>query len=316
MKPTSKSNPLNGIPPVSSAGLARTAPDAVSTRIGSRVLAARRGGRLTRERLAELSGVSERYLNQLEKGEANASIGVLGRVASALDVSLVALIEEAPSVRPQGPRHAPLADLLAGMSLAEQVEAHRIVERFLAERRRTCHGIALLGLRGAGKSTLARRLAEHTGLPHESVTSRIEDLAGVQVNELFNLGGPDAYRNLENEAIATLIEGGGFVILETAGGVVANTEAFGAILANFRTVWLKASPEEHLGRVQRQGDMRPMKGNPRALENIKALLGAREADYARADVTIDTSGRSVEDCLQALVALVQPLLATRGSLAR
>lgn len=281
--------------------------DAIACRIGQRILIARRAARLTRERLAALSDVSERYLNQLEKGEANVSIGVLGRVATALGLDLADVIADASA--PPVPRIIePLAVLLGSMTEAEQIEAHGMIERHLAARRRSYSGIALLGLRGAGKSTLARLLAERTGLPHVSVTRRIEELAGVQVNELFNLGGSEAYRNLENEAIASLVADRRFIILETAGGIVANKDAYAAVLANFRSVWLKATPEEHLSRVQSQGDMRPMRGNPRALENIRTLLAARDPDYARADHILDTSGSTVEACIATLLSLTLPIL--------
>jgi len=290
-------------------------PTALARRIGERVFLARKQARLTREQLAARAEVSERYLNQLEKGEANVSIGVLSRVAQPLGLALPSLLADEPASSPVAASlsYAPLAALLAGMSGAEQIEAHAVLERHLSERRRRCKGIALLGLRGAGKSTLARRLAERTGLAHVNITQRIEELAGVQVNELFNLGGADAYRNLENEAIAALDASPEPIILETAGGVVANGEAYAAILASYRTVWLKASPEEHLSRVQQQGDMRPMRGNPRALENIKTLLAAREPDYARADHTIDTSGRGVEACLDILLGIARPLIEAHGA---
>jgi XRE family transcriptional regulator, aerobic/anaerobic benzoate catabolism transcriptional regulator len=118
----------------------------------------------------------------------------------------------------------------------------------------------------------------------------------MSLTEIFNLGGPDAYRTMENDVVAALVVRDGKCVLETAGGIASNTEAMTTILGRFKTVWLKASPEEHLARVARQGDTRPMRDNPAALEHLKTLLSARELDYARADVVIDTSGRAIEDC--------------------
>jgi XRE family aerobic/anaerobic benzoate catabolism transcriptional regulator len=126
--------------------------------------------------------------------------------------------------------------------------------------------------------------------------------------DLFNLGGPDAYRGLENDVVAELAGRATPIVLETAGGIVGNPEALECILASFRTVWLKASPEEHLARVAGQGDTRPMQGNPRALEHLKTLLASREAEYARAECAVDTSGRTPAACLADLERIAAPIL--------
>jgi XRE family aerobic/anaerobic benzoate catabolism transcriptional regulator len=198
------------------------------------------------------------------------------------------------------------------MSLAEQEGALAALGRYLDERRLASKGIALLGLRGAGKSTLGRLFAERHRLPFVAVTREIEERAGMGLADLFNLGGPDAYRALEIDVITELTQRDDHIVLETAGGVVGNREALDMILSTFKTVWLKASPEEHLARVAGQGDTRPMRGNPKALAHLRTLLAARAPDYARAECEIDTSGRSIEECLVDLERIGAALLALRA----
>ena len=202
-----------------------------------------------------------------------------------------------------------MAALLNSLSGTEQLAATAVLENFLRERRRSRRGIALLGLRGAGKSTIGRLLSKRLDLPFLSVTREIETRAGIGIDDLFNLGGADAYRTLENEVAADLGRRTDQIILETAGGIAGNGEALDIVLASFKTVWLRASPEEHLSRVANQGDTRPMHGNARALEHLKALLAQREAGYARAEITIDTSGRTPQDCVLELETVAAPLLA-------
>lgn len=286
-------------------------PTQIGRGIAERVRSLRRQAGLSRRQLAEKADVSERYLNQLEAARANVSIGILGRIAAALDVGFEALLPLAAS--PAAPSPAPslapsLAALLAGMSAAEQAGAVPQIERYLQERRRAMRGIALLGLRGAGKSTLGALFAQRHGLPFVSVTREIERRAGMRIDDLFNLGRSEAYRSFENETIAELTQRPDRIVLETAGGIVSNPEALDAILGAYRTVWLRARPEDHLARVASQGDLRPMQGNPKAFEHLKTLLARREVEYARAEWVLDTSGRSPEACLAELEAIALPLL--------
>ncbi len=278
--------------------------DHVTKAIGANVRAARDAAGLSRKRLSECADVSERYLNQLEHGVANVSVGVLARVAHALDVALVNLIP-APNGSTRmdaagGPLHNPLVDRLRGMSLRDQEHAVQLIDRYLQDRKKSIRGVALLGLRGAGKSTIGGLFSERHKVPFFSVTREIESRAGMSLNDLFNLGGPEAYRALEHEVVQSLSDGEHRIVLETAGGIVANSPAMEAILGSFKTVWLKASPEEHLSRVVRQGDMRPMHGNPKALEHLNSLLAQREQEYARADCMIDTTGRTPDACVDEL----------------
>ena len=278
--------------------------DLVAQTIGTKVRAARAEARITRKQLAEKADVSERYLNQLENGDANVSVGILGRVAEALNVDLVSLLPSSRGVTIDAHQgfamHAPLAMLVGRMSLREQEGAVAMLERYLHDRRRSLRGVALLGLRGAGKTTIGGMFAARHGLPFLSVTREIETRAGMTLNDLFNLGGPDAYRALENDVVHELSGRNDRIVLETAGGIVSNGSALDVILASFKTVWLKASPEEHLNRVVSQGDMRPMHGTPKALEHLKTLLAAREQEYSRADSMLDTTGRTPEACVDEL----------------
>jgi XRE family aerobic/anaerobic benzoate catabolism transcriptional regulator len=186
------------------------------------------------------------------------------------------------------------------MNLREQEGSVAIIERYLHDRRRALKGFALLGLRGAGKTTIGGMLAERHGLPFLSVTREIEARAGMNLNDLFNLGGPDAYRTLENEVVKAVSSRDDRIVLETAGGIVSNKDALDVVLGSFKTVWLKASPDEHLKRVINQGDMRPMDGTPKALEHLKTLLVTREQEYTRADSVLDTTGRTPEACVEEL----------------
>jgi len=286
--------------------------DEITRAIGGKVREARTAAGLSRKRLAEAADVSERYLNDLEKGEANASVGILARLAEALDIQFQALLPSprngAITASPQRPLQASLGELLSTLSTAEQRDAVPVLTEWLAERRRALKGLALLGLRGAGKSTLGHLLAERHGLTFVSITREVERRAGMSLADLFNLGGPDAYRTLENDVVRDLCARSERTVLETAGGIVANEEALDMILGAFKTVWLRASPEEHLARVTHQGDLRPMRDNPKALEHLKVLLAQRELDYARAQCVLDTTSRSVEACLADLEVIAEPLL--------
>ncbi|MFM9941336.1 MAG: shikimate kinase [Hyphomicrobiaceae bacterium] len=294
----------------------------IARSIGDRVRAGRARIGITRKQLAATAEVSERYLHELENGAANASVGILIKVAEALQQDLVELIDgrrgafaanagQVPA--DQAAVHLPLLTLVKGLSLQEQMGACRVLVSWLEGRRRVSKGVALLGLRGAGKSTLGRLFADRHGLPFVSITREIEARAGMSLADLFNLGGPEAYRALENDVVADLMRRGDRVVLETAGGIVGNSEALDVIFAAFKTVWLKATPEEHLARVAGQGDTRPMRDNPKALEHVRSLLGQREREYARAEHMIDTSERAVEACLKELEAIALPVLQQAGA---
>lgn len=280
----------------------------VAGAIGAKVHGLRRHAGWTRSRLAKAAKVSERYLTQLEKGDANVSIGVLERIASALGSDIGTLILTATGYQDGNAASAPVARLLMSLTHREQEAALEALKRHVAQNRQRLKGIALVGLRGAGKSTLGRALADAVGLPFVSVTMLIEELGGMRTGELFSLGGTEAYRALETEAIDRVIARHGMCVAETAGGIVENIAAYDALLGSFRSVWLRATPQEHMARVLNQGDERPLKGHARAIEHICGLLAARSPRYALADYQLDTTGRDPSDCLAELARLTRPLL--------
>ncbi len=266
---------------------------ALQARVGDRVRAARREQSMSRRVLSERSGVSPRYLAQLESGEGNISIGLLMRVAAALDVPLVGLVDEA------GPEAARI-----GAAYAAAPEVTRARVRAMVYGVPKAGRICLIGLRGAGKSTLGAAAAEILGLPFIELNSEIAAEGGMPVAEIMALYGPDGYRQLEADALARVEAEHERAIVAVAGGIVGEAGTFERLLARFHTIWLRASPDDHMARVRAQGDTRPMAGNPQAMVQLRMILSQREADYARADAQLNTSGASVDETLAALIRLI------------
>ena len=233
--------------------------------VARRVRQARGERRWTIRDLAERSGLSVRFLVQLESGEGNISVKRLDDVARALKL--------------------PAADLLTE-SLAE---VPRVV--------------ALLGLRGAGKTTVGRQLARRLRVRFVELDRRIEQAANLSLAELFSLYGDDHYRRLEREALAQVLDENRATVLATGGGIVTSADTFTLLKKSAITVWLRAAPEEHWNRVLRQRDRRPMADRPQAMTDLRAILAAREPLYATADHTLDTSGRDVGEIVDALAAV-------------
>jgi XRE family aerobic/anaerobic benzoate catabolism transcriptional regulator len=229
-------------------------------RLGQRL---RRARELTGQSVtaaAREAGVSRRHWTETEAGRANPSILVLARQAEAVGVRLPELLEFLAS----GPRK----------------------ER-----------IALVGLRGAGKSTVGRRLALELEVPFVELDQRIEDLAGLTLGEIFDLHGGEVFHRLEAEALEAVLGEGERLVIATGGSIVASPATFQRLRETCRTVWLRAAPEEHYRRVVDQGDRRPMKGNPRAMEELREILARREVLYGRCDEAIDTTERSPEEVI-------------------
>ncbi len=273
--------------------------------IGLRVRRARQKRGLTRKQLAERSGISLRYLAQLEGGAANVSVGILWRVAESLGVPLVEFVPDSS----QGNPTEPLEHLVHRLSPRERQWAYDLLLRNLgatAERKR---GVALVGLRGAGKTTLGQRLAERFDVPFVRLTDVIEELGSMQVGELFSLGGQTLYRRLEYQALQHAIVDHGIMVLEVGGSLVMQEMTHDLLLRSFTTVWVRATPEEHMQRVIGQGDMRPMAGNTEAaMEDLKAILEQRVPRYRLSDHALDTSSRGIEDSFRALVNLTEGAL--------
>ena len=272
-------------------------------RLGQRVRGERMRRGMTRKQLAVESGVSERYLAQLEAGRGNISILLLRQVARAMGRPLDLLVLDGP----ERPVEAELLrGLLARLDAETLAEAHDLLaERFGLTNAQTRNGrIALIGLRGAGKSTLGRLLAERLALPFVEMTREIETLAGMDMTEVIGLGGQSMLRRLELRALDAVVARYPEAVLATGGGLVAEPETYEVLLANCFTVWVTASPEEHMGRVMAQGDRRPMAGNPEAMDDLRRILAEREALYAKADRRLDTAGLTVAEALEKLVSLV------------
>ncbi len=270
-------------------------------RLAGRVRRLRKERGLTALTLAERAGLSLRFVAQLEAGQANIAVLRLEALARALGVSAAALSAEAEGdARADGAR-ARLERLLDGRSEAEVERCLGAAELALGAAR--ARGVALLGLRGAGKSTLGPQLAAALGVPFVELDDRIEEAAGLSLTELFALHGESYYRRLETQCLSGLIALGRPFVVALGGGVVQNDDAFRLARTHCTTVWLRARPEDHMGRVLAQGDRRPIAGRGDAMAELQAILAAREPQYRQADVTVDTSHhgpRTLEALLRAV----------------
>jgi len=265
---------------------------------------------MTRRQLAQASETSERYLAQIESGAGNPSVSVLRAIARALDLPAAALLPET------GVRTAALGsilDLLAQVpekdlpALAKELAA-RVTRAGGVERGQR---IALVGLRGAGKSTLGRMLAQHLDWPFIELDRRVAEEYGASVPDLIEMAGMATFRRHERDALDRVIAGHEAAIITTAGGIVSNPETYALLLRRTHTVWIKARPEEHMSRVMAQGDFRPMAQNRAAMADLVAILEARRADYSRAEAELDTSGDAVEQSFAKLLGIVTPLTRER-----
>lgn len=269
-------------------------------RLATRVAEARKARGLSRRVLSEMSGVSPRYLAQLEAGEGNISILLLSRVAQALDLRVDQLLAD----------DAPLDhDVLRVAALFRQApsDVQGQVRSLLAPQNPAllrAGRISLIGLRGAGKSTLGRLAGEALGIPFVELNRDIEDETGMPLAEVMALYGQDGYRRMEAEALERISTRHDRVILAVAGGIVAEEVTYRHLLEQFHTIWIKTSPPEHMQRVRAQGDVRPMQGNPTAMKQLNALLEARTPLYQRAEVEVDTSNRTERSSLNDLLTII------------
>lgn len=269
--------------------------------VGERVRSARARMGLSRRVLAERSGVSQRYLAQLESGQGNISIGLLLRVADALDFRIEWLVAE------EDPWTSDVVMLSSLLRSATRAQRERVLEILDPENPglKRASRVAFIGLRGAGKSTLGRLTAAQLGLPFRELNEDIAEASGMPAGEVMALYGPEGYRHLERQSLERVVATYDRLILAVAGGIVSQPETYNYLLRNFHTIWLKAAPEEHMARVRGQGDERPMAGNPDAMAELRSILTAREALYARADAHIDTSKATLEKCLEAVLDAIR-----------
>lgn len=266
--------------------------------LGDRVRQARAQREMTRKILAENSNVSERYIAQLESGLGNISILLLRQVANALNLPLTELLQP----NNESSRELELMrQLLAKLPNAKLTALRKKLMRDINQSEaKPKDRIALVGLRGAGKSTLGAMLAKSLQLPFIELDKEIERTAGMDQAEIFLLYGPSGYRRLENQCLEKIIAQNDRAIISIGGGVVTEADTYNKLLENCYTVWIKAAPEEHMSRVIAQGDTRPMRDHKEAMQDLKNILTAREPLYAHADLTLDTSGESAKRSLQKL----------------
>lgn len=236
-------------------------------RLGERVRSWRIEHGLARRALALASGVSERYLAQLEAGRGNMSVLLLRKLAQAMRVPVAELVREHDGA-PRGAR------------------------------------LALVGLRGAGKSELGERLAHNLGVPFVELDREVEQEAGAALGEVFSMYGQEAFRRFERRALERVLARHARAVIAAGGSLVTDPQTYELLLKNCYCVWLKATPEEHMARVIAQGDMRPFRGRSAALDEIRQLLAERERLYARADAAMDTSGKPIKQSLAQLSNLV------------
>jgi XRE family aerobic/anaerobic benzoate catabolism transcriptional regulator len=277
--------------------------EAFLSALGSTVRKLRERRGMARKLLAAEADVSERYLAQLESGTGNITVILLRRIAIALNVSLHELLL---------PEDGDSLERRLIQRFLDRVPVHRLedvifrlMREFGQEEATRRQRIALIGLRGAGKSTLGKALADSQGVPFLELNREIERDSGMPVSEIFSLYGQAGYRRIERKTLDRVLTQNSRAVISLAGGVVAEEATFAHLTANCFTVWLKAGAEEHMARVMAQGDFRPMAGNDEAMEDLRRILEAREPLYRKADSVIDTSGETPEESLKKLKELVK-----------
>jgi XRE family transcriptional regulator, aerobic/anaerobic benzoate catabolism transcriptional regulator len=275
--------------------------------IGAEVRRNRAKRGMTRRQLAQASETSERYLAQIESGVGNPSVSVVRAIAQALDLPASVLL---PQTGTRPPALSAIIDLLAQVPESELPPLAKEIETRVARLEHADRGrrIALVGLRGAGKSTLGRMLAQHLGWPFIELDRVVEEEYGASIPDLIEMAGTATFRRHERGALERVITAHEAAIITTAGGIVADPETYSLLLRRAHTVWIKARPEDHMSRVMSQGDFRPMAQNRGAMADLVAILEARRADYARAEAEVDTSGDAAEQSFAKLLQAVTKML--------
>jgi XRE family aerobic/anaerobic benzoate catabolism transcriptional regulator len=276
--------------------------------LGERVRNLRSRKGMTRKAVALAADVSERHLANLEYGTGNVSVLVLLQVSHALQCSLAELLGD---ISTSSPEWLLIRELLSKRTEADLRRARvQLTEMFGesgdATARRT--RIALIGLRGAGKTTLGQRLADDLGFTFIELSREIEKFAGCQISEIHNLYGANAYRRYERRALEEAIQIYPEVVIATPGGLVSDSANFNLLLTHCTTVWLQANANDHMSRVAAQGDLRPMAASPEAMEDLKRILEGRSAFYSKADLSFDTSAQDAEESFQRLKTEVRKVI--------
>ena len=278
-------------------------PDLYLRRLGERVRTLRNQRGMTRKALAQHAKVSERYLAQLEAGLGNGSIVLLRRIARAIGLPVTQLVHEGAD---------PALDLVlvtqflerlspSALAQARDLLLNHFSERSDDQRRRR---IALIGLRGGGKSTLGRLLAECLDVPFVELDREIERRSGATLSEIFDMFGQETFRRAEREALDEVLRQHPQFVIATSGSIVTEPGTLELLLSSCFTVWVRAEPQEHMKRVMAQGDMRPMAGSARAMEDLISILKSREPLYAKAEAALSTTGKTPEQNLAELLRLI------------
>jgi len=277
--------------------------DAYLRRLGERLRTLRNQRGMTRKALAAHARVSERYLAQLEAGKGNGSIVLLRRIASAIGLPVTQLLHDGAEPPLD---FVLLSQFLERLSPPALANARKVLLKHFSEpseglRRRR---IALIGLRGGGKSTLGRLLAERLDVPFIELDREIERRSGANLSEIFDMFGQETFRRAEREAFNEVLSQHLHFVIATSGSIVTEPSTLELLLASCFTIWVRAEPEEHMRRVMAQGDMRPMAHNARAMEDLVSILKSREPLYAKAEAVITTSGKTPEQNLVELLRLI------------
>jgi XRE family transcriptional regulator, aerobic/anaerobic benzoate catabolism transcriptional regulator len=281
----------------------KQADEAFLRAFGERVRGERARRGMSRKLLASHAGVSERYLTQLESGKGNVSVVLLRHIAAALGLPMVRLFEEAP----ESPELALVREFVSRLSPDQLREAYAsLTTTFASEQDRgRSRRIALVGLRGAGKTTLGSALAREVGVAFIELDRRIETIAGTSLGSIIELYGQQAYRRYELQALQELLATEPEFVVATGGSIVSESATFELLLRNCFTAWIRTTPEEHMARVLAQGDLRPMAGSQQAMDDLRRILEERSDLYRRADVTLDTTGRDATECMAELARMVE-----------
>jgi XRE family aerobic/anaerobic benzoate catabolism transcriptional regulator len=279
------------------------------TDLGREVRRSRAKSGMTRRQLAQASDTSERYLAQIESGAGNPSVTVLRAIAQALDIPAAALLGE-PGTNNANAARARLLELIVRLPEATLPELTALAQARLlpAPSAERAQRVALVGLRGAGKSTLGRMLARHLGWAFIELDRMVEQDYGASIPDIIEMAGTATFRRHERAALQRVIAEHASAVITTAGGIVSDRESYALLLRRSHTIWIKARPEEHMARVMAQGDFRPMAQNREAMVDLVAILEARGADYARAQAELDTSGETVEQSFAKLLRIVTAMV--------
>lgn len=269
-------------------------------RLADRVRQMRKDQGMPRRELSERSGVSPRYLAQLESGTGNISILLLQRVADALGARVEDLLAGENALSPEAVRVGQLYQIANGDTQSKVRRLLTAQSPHALRAQRVC----LIGLRGAGKSTLGQKAAAALNIPFVELKSEIEGRVGMPVAEIMALNGEDGYRAMQSDAIEGVVSAQDRLIMAVGGGVVADAQTYALLKTHFHTIWVRSSPAEHMARVRAQGDLRPMEGNPAAMDQLKALLAARTPLYEQALAQVDTTNRPEQSSVNDVLATI------------